>query len=168
MNRLRSHPNPVHNAFGLFFYLARIWENLTDRSLADSGITMRQLMLFIVIRSQFDEPPGIAELAARMGTSHQNTMAICRNLEKKGLLELTKDPKDRRTWRARQTSDAEALFAARADRDARTMQDLFSPLSGRELTEFNRLLTKLTDHAMDRHSDDRPTKTKQKKGDTNG
>lgn len=135
--------------FGLFFYLARKMENVCNSLLKDDDITLKQLLYIIILRSQYDSPPGVKEMGKSMSTSHQNSMIIARNLEKKGLLKLIRDTKDKRVWRVYMPKEANEIWKSRGGENSKKLENLFSCLSLEEQTAFNSILVKMTEHLID-------------------
>ena len=85
--------------FGSVQIVANIINTLLERELKEYDITFKQWFLTIVVENRFDEAPTIKEVSKAMGTSHQNVKQIALRLEKKGLIELTKDKNDARVTR---------------------------------------------------------------------
>lgn len=83
-----------------------------DQRLAAIGLTTQQAAVLSVVESA-DEPPSLGDVAALLGSSHQNARQIVAALERKGLLEVAVDTTDRRARRLRVTPAVSALFTVR-------------------------------------------------------
>ncbi len=64
------------------------------------------MVLSETIKSIFDSPPTMKELANEMGSSHQNIKQVALKLQRKGLLRLERDKKDARVTRLRLTEQS--------------------------------------------------------------
>lgn len=139
-------PDPMRTSFALLFYVSRKWEVISNRILNKAGITLKQLLLLIVIKHQFNSPPSINEVAKVMSTSHQNIKAIAENLQKKKLLNVKRDNNDKRIWRLAISPESAPFWENRALGDSKAMSDLYSCLSPAEISVFSTILKKLMKH----------------------
>jgi len=110
---------------------------LLDRFLSKDNLTAKQFQLAAVIEQQFNGHPSVSEVANVLDTSHQNIKAIANKLQKKGFIEIEKDPKDRRRQLLKLTdknnaSEGEAFII-----------NMFNGLNSEELLTFNNLIDKL-------------------------
>lgn len=129
--------------FGSLFLIAGELQTLMDRELADHEMTSRQWFLSCVIDNFFDSPPTLNEVAAVMGSSHQNVKQVALKLQKKGFLKMTRDPRDARAIRLELTKKSSAFWEARQEQAEKFMGKLFSNLSVREANALRKGLTKL-------------------------
>lgn len=133
--------------FGGVFLLSRRWEALGDRELEGTGVTTKQWMVLVVAGNLFEHPPSLKEVAAVLGTSHQNVRAITNRLVARGLLSLEKDPTDRRVKRLHLTPENQRFWEERGDRDGAFIGSLFQDLDDAELAELGRLMGKVMQRA---------------------
>jgi len=110
---------------------------LLDRFLSKDNLTAKQFQLAAVIEQQFNGHPSVSEVANVLDTSHQNIKTIANKLQKKGFIEIEKDPKDRRRQLLKLTdknnaSEGEAFII-----------NMFNGLNSEELLTFNNLIDKL-------------------------
>jgi len=110
---------------------------LLDRFLSKDNLTAKQFQLAAVIEQQFNGHLSVSEVANVLDTSHQNIKAIVNKLQKKGFIEIEKDPKDRRRQLLKLTdknnaSEGEAFII-----------NMFNGLNSEELLTFNNLIDKL-------------------------
>ncbi|MCC6244403.1 MAG: MarR family transcriptional regulator [Gemmatimonadaceae bacterium] len=87
-----------------------------DRLLADSGLTTQQAMLLHFLTAE-PAPPTLTQFAHQLAMSHQNLKQIATALERKGLVEIVVDERDRRVRRLRLTGAHEALWQQRDPSD---------------------------------------------------
>lgn len=79
-------------------------------------VTWKQWFALLGV-SIFKEAPGIQEVAALIGTSHQNLKQLLLRLQKAGLVRLMKDPADQRRTLIVKT-DAAAVFEQKYQADS--------------------------------------------------
>ncbi|MCU0295842.1 MAG: MarR family transcriptional regulator [Candidatus Nanopelagicales bacterium] len=102
-----------------------------DQRLADIDLTTQQVAVLTVVEAAA-EPPTLGEVAAVLGTSHQNVRQIASLLERKGLLTVVVDVSDRRVRRLDVTPAVAALFEGRDPADHRAVEEWMSVLSPEE------------------------------------
>lgn len=115
--------------FGSLFVVANRLETLLDRAFAAYGITSKQWLLLVTIESLFAEPPTVSQVAAAMGSSHQNVKQIANNLERSGFLKLEKDARDARTTRLILTENSFAFANETRQAGEQFMQEAFTGVS---------------------------------------
>jgi DNA-binding MarR family transcriptional regulator len=133
--------------FGAIFLLERRWEYIGDQELRDSDLTTKQWAMLATIGKGFDHSPSLQEVAAALNTSHQNAKAIALKLERRGLLRIEQDARDRRVRRLQLTEANHRFWRSRASRDQAFISELFEGLTQRELASLHRLTSKLTRRA---------------------
>ena len=129
------------NIFASLFIIANRLQALGDR--LDPAVTVKQWLLIAIIYKSSPNIRSAKELAGITGVSHQNVMQMARNLERKGFLEITMDPSDRRIKRIGLTRKCLAYFAARGDRELAFLNDLFADFSGEALAQFSTMIQQL-------------------------
>ncbi|MDR0846619.1 MAG: MarR family transcriptional regulator [Lactobacillales bacterium] len=83
--------------FADFFRVANRLTLLMDREVP--GLTAKQWYVLKVLKTEFDTPPTLGELAKEAQTSYQNVKQIVVKLEQKGFVKLEQDPNDKRAKR---------------------------------------------------------------------
>jgi len=129
--------------FGSLFMIAGKLQTLLDRELAGHQMTSRQWFLSCVIDNLFDSPPTLNEVAAAMGSSHQNVKQVALKLQEKGFLKMTRDSRDARAIRLELTKKSSSFWEARQEQAEKFMENLFEGLSAREVSAMGKGLAKL-------------------------
>ncbi len=118
-----------------------------DQRLAAIGLTTQQAAVLSVVESAA-EPPTLSTVASLLGSSHQNARQIVAALERKGMLEVTVDPVDRRARRLRLSPAVDSLFAGRDLADHQEVGQWLGALSEKEQAQavalLHRVLVDLT------------------------
>ena len=134
--------------FGSLFVVANRLETLLDRAFAPYGITSKQWLLLITVQSLFVEPPTISQVAAAMGTSHQNVKQVALNLEKHGFLRLEKDKQDARAIRLFVTDACRAFAQETQQAGEQFMQQAFRGVTGEDAHGAKNTLFALWQNAL--------------------
>lgn len=129
--------------FGSLFILANKMQVIGDKFLGD--VTSKQWFLLIAVNQFENTPPTLSQVAAFMGTSHQNAKQIALKLVKKGFLVIDKDLNDSRALRLRITPECEAYFKERDSIDTMFLVELFQNLNTEEVNNLSLGLYKLTE-----------------------
>jgi DNA-binding MarR family transcriptional regulator len=117
-----------------------VLSDLGDRELADVGVDGREYSVLAIL--QEDAPNSQLEIARLLNKAPAIVVTTIDDLERKGLVERTRDPADRRRSRVTMTAKGEEALAA-ADRFAdMTVADLLSGLDEAELRQLHDLLGK--------------------------
>jgi DNA-binding MarR family transcriptional regulator len=117
----------------MFFMIEQRWSYFIDRDLEPDGITVKQWLMSIIIASGFRSPPSIQEVADAMSTTHQNVRQIADSMERRGLMEIYRDPDNRRIIRLKITDKCGALFNSRNESDTKTVLSMFDNLTDDEM-----------------------------------
>jgi len=129
--------------FGSVQIVANLIDTLLERELKDYDLTSRQWFMTTVIHNSFDKPPTIKEVAAAMGSSHQNVKQVALKLAQKGLVLLEKDEKDARITRIRLTEQSGKLSHALETRAAAFTNELFKTIQPEEMAQARLVLEKM-------------------------
>ena len=140
--------------FGSLFVTANLLETLLDRAFADYGITSKQWLLLITIQSLFQEPPTVSQVAAAMGSSHQNVKQVALNLERRGFLRLEKSERDARTTRLIVTDACRAFAEGTQQAGEAFMKEAFSGVSEEDAHGARNTLFALWRNALHMKQDD--------------
>ncbi len=127
-----------YHIFGILFLLSNKLETLGNNFLGE--LTTKQWFFMLILMNFFKEPPTLSELAAEMGTSHQNTKQIAIKLEEKGFLVVKKDTKDKRVLRLIPTNKIEKYAKLREDKDYFFIEKFFNVLTKEEVKIFTKVL----------------------------
>jgi DNA-binding MarR family transcriptional regulator len=149
----RSRPAEVADATSgsgsglLILRLARASAWRLGRGLAESGL--RWADYAVLHHLELQGPVAQRELAAALRIQPSNIVALLDELQRRGLLNRSPDPADRRRHRVELTARGQAVLA-RATKAARAADtDLLAPLSATERREFHAYLVRLTAHTCD-------------------
>ena len=134
--------------FGSLFVTANLLETLLDRAFASYGITSKQWLLLITVQSLFAEPPTISQVAAAMGTSHQNVKQIALNLQKSGFLCLEKDANDARATRLVTTEAVRAFGEQTSQAGNAFMGEAFAGIDEADLRGAKNVLLTLWQNGL--------------------
>ncbi|KJS22307.1 MAG: hypothetical protein VR72_06405 [Clostridiaceae bacterium BRH_c20a] len=133
--------------FGSIFLLSNKLQVIMDRDLARYDLTAKQWFLTAIMEEFFNSPPTLSELAEAMGSTHQNVKQIALKLQKRDLLEMQKDEKDRRATRLKLTEKSYAFWDKRQEQSKSFLNEFFEDLSEEELNimcyGLNKLYEKL-------------------------
>ena len=136
--------NQQRHIFAELFFLSNKLQTTLDRIFASEGITAKQLFLTIVLQQFGGKAPTMTELAAAMGTSHQNVKQIALKLEKKGFIVMTRDENDKRSLRLRLTEKSTVFWANRVEEGNAFLAELFHSHTEREIDSLYKGLRKLS------------------------
>ena len=140
---MKKETRKLAEVFGYLFGLTQRIEYISDSFLKKDNLTTKQLLTLIAIGNVFDSDPSVSEVAEVFSTSHQNVTQIALNLQKRGFVEIMKDPRDRRRRLLRLTEENEKFWESRERQNYENMKLLFSSLTREEVKEFRRLLLKV-------------------------
>lgn len=127
--------------FRLIQALSRQQRAAMDRALEDAGVTTQQAALLTVVGPSGG--PSLTEAAEALGMTYQNVKQLAAALERKGLLQVERDPQDRRVRRLVQTPANAEFWARRDPDDYAAVGRMFEALEPEELAALEGLLTKV-------------------------
>lgn len=127
--------------FGLFFAFHNRLQAVGDSFYEE--ITCKQFFLLACMYLYADEAPTAMELAGTMGCSRQSVKEILNSLEKKGLVSLGVDEKDRRKQRIYVTEKAKSMAAGYREKEAEFMRRLYGDVSEEEIECVYGVLTQM-------------------------
>jgi DNA-binding MarR family transcriptional regulator len=120
--------------------LAQRLRHLMDRRLAPDALTTAQAMLLSAAERVQPAPPSFSAVAEALAVSHQNVAQLAGTLSRRGFVELSRDPDDRRVRRIQVTPAARAHFAGRDPEDFAFLGQVFSCLTPQEVQTLSDLL----------------------------
>ena len=126
--------------FSTIFIAGNRLQTSFDR--ADGQVTMKQLMLLTMLL-QSGEDMTFTQLGELLGCSRQNIKKLAASLEKKGLVTISRNPRDGRACVISPTEKLAAYFRQAAQIHTEKLRDLFSVYSDGEMEQLFRLLMKL-------------------------
>lgn len=126
--------------FSTIFIAGNRLQTSFDR--VDGQVTMKQFMLLTMLR-QSGEDMTFTQLGELLGCSRQNIKKLAASLEKKGLVTISRNPRDGRACVISPTEKLAAYFRQAAQLHTEKLRDLFSVYSDGEMEQLFRLLMKL-------------------------
>lgn len=133
-----------HALFGLFFAFHNRLQAAGDAFYEE--ITCKQFFLLACMNLYAMEAPTANELAKTMGCSRQNVKEILNSLEKKRLIRLEMDAKDKRKKRVYLTEQAQIMSAKYQQRETDFLQHLYEGVSDEEVDYAYSIISKLEDN----------------------
>ena len=127
--------------FRLVVVLAQRFRTLMDARLQEEGLTTQQAALITIVDDL--DSPTLSQVAARLGSTHQNARQIASALQRKDLLTITPDPDDGRALRLRTTDRSRRLWARRSRDDQRFITEWFGDLDPDEARTLYALLQRV-------------------------
>ena len=115
--------DPRYAVFGTLFLLSNQLEAVGNHFLGE--LTTKQWFLLAVLTTFFEQPPTLGELAAQIGSSHQNVKQLALRLQQKGFVSLHKDEKDARALRVKATQKLQAYDQKTKETNALFINRLF-------------------------------------------
>lgn len=114
-----------------------------DQHLAADGLTTQQATLITIVDAL--GMPSLSQVAAAMGTTHQNARQIAAALQRKDFLVVEPDAADRRALRLRTTDRSARFWAGRSADDHEYVRAWFAGLSEEEAAALLDLLVRVRD-----------------------
>ncbi len=130
--------------FGLFFAFHNRLQAVGDSFYEE--ITCKQFFLMACMNLYPDEAPTANELAKTMGCSRQNVKEILNSLEKKNLVRLEVDAKDKRKRRVYLTEYAMQVAAKYREKETQFMEGLYRGVSDEEVGCVYNIISKIEDN----------------------
>jgi DNA-binding MarR family transcriptional regulator len=131
----------------MVFMVEQRWRYFIDKDLERDGITVKQWLMSIVITAGFHSPPSIQEVADALSTTHQNVRQIADSMERRGLMEIYRDPDNRRIIRLKITDKCRSLFDSRSENDMKTVLSMFDNLTDDEMKALFGIIAKMESRA---------------------
>lgn len=129
--------------FALLLIISNKMSTLLERELKEFDVTTMQWFLSETIKSLFDNPPTMKELAVAMGSSYQNVKQVALKLQYKGLLKLEKDKKDARVTRLRLTEQSYAFWKKTDPKGTAFRENMFKEMNKSNIMATRALLEKM-------------------------
>lgn len=129
--------------FALLLITSNKMNTLLEREFKEFDVTTKQWFLSETIRSLFDTPPTLKELASEMGSSYQNIKQVALNLQQKGLLKLEKDKKDARVTRLRLTEQSYDFWEKTDPKGSVFRENMFKEMDKKDIAMTRALLEKI-------------------------
>lgn len=136
--------NAKYALFGLFFDFHNRLQAVGDSFYEE--ITCKQFFLMACMNLYPDEAPTANELAKTMGCSRQNVKEILNSLEKKNLVRLEVDAKDKRKRRVYLTEYAMQVAAKYREKETQFMECLYRGISDEEVGCVYNIISKIEDN----------------------
>lgn len=129
--------------FAYIFLLAQRLEYISNKLLEQDALTTKQFLLLAITEKAFDHEPSLKEVADALGTTHQNVRQMTNQLEKKGFIEVFKDPNDKRVNRLRTTPANKDYWNSRAEKQSREIVEMFKDFSDEEIVSMHDMVLRL-------------------------
>lgn len=130
--------------FGLFFAFHNRLQAVGDSFYEE--ITCKQFFLMACMKLYPQEAPTANELAKTMGCTRQNVKEILNSLEKKELIRLKTDDKDRRKQRVYLTEKAGLMADKYREKENVFLECLYEGISDEEIATAYSIITKIEDN----------------------
>ena len=130
--------------FGLFFAFHNRLQAVGDSFYEE--ITCKQFFLMACMNLYQDEAPTANELAKTMGCTRQNVKEILNSLEKKQLIRLETDERDKRKQRVYLTENAQLMADKYRKKETDFMNYLYEGISEEEVDSAYSIITKIEDN----------------------
>lgn len=126
--------------FALLLIISNKMSTLLER---EFDVTTKQWFLSETIKSLFDSPPTMKQLAIEMGSSHQNIKQVALKLQHKGLLKLERDKKDGRVTRLRLTEQSYDFWEKTDPKGTVFRENMFKEMDKKSISTTRVLLGKM-------------------------
>ncbi len=137
--------------FRMVIHTNRMLERVMDMAFRQDGLTYKQWLVLAGMGTIPGGPPSLGEVSSVIGTSHQNVRQIADQLERKGFIEMVRDPKDRRVLRLSTTEKNARFWESRnADHAARVL-GLFTGLGDDEIAQLHDLMSRFELNVLDEY-----------------
>ncbi len=133
--------------FGTFFAFHNRLQATGDAFYEE--ITCKQFFLIICLQLFGENAPTLKELAAVMGSSHQNVKQIADKLERSGFVKTEKDAEDRRKIRVYSTPKLQELNEKYEKRSQEFMEHFYAGIAQEELQTVYKVMTKLEENLVE-------------------
>lgn len=130
--------------FGLFFAFHNRLQTVGDSFYEE--ITCKQFFLMACMNLYRDEAPTANELAKTMGCTRQNVKEILNSLEKKQLIRLETDERDKRKQRVYLTGNAQLMAEKYRQKETDFMNYLYEGISDEEVDSAYSIISKIEDN----------------------
>ncbi len=144
--RLRG-AEPAYQVFGLLFLVGTRLEAIGDSDQCLGELTTKQWFMLLSLRTFFESPPTLSQLAEAMGTSRQNAKAIAEKLAKKGFIALRRDARDARALRVEVLGKADDYELQNGRKNDAFLRELMGVLTESEIETMRGGLLRLGDQA---------------------
>jgi DNA-binding MarR family transcriptional regulator len=135
------------------FLIEQRWRYFIDKDMGVDGMTTNQWLMAIVVAYAFKSPPSIHEVADVLSTTHQNVKQIAAGMERRGLMAMERDEKNKRIIRLKVTDRCFAIFKRREENDIKTMLGMFENLSDEEMKALFTIIAKMEYRAKQLYED---------------
>jgi DNA-binding MarR family transcriptional regulator len=131
------------DTFAMVFLLSQRFEYIANKSLSKDGLTTKQFLTIATIEKGFYSPPSVSQVGDILSTSHQNVKQIAEQLQRKGFIQIEKDPNDRRRLLLKVTKKNREYWDIKAEEHIAVIRGLFESLTQKEIDMFYALISKL-------------------------
>lgn len=147
--RVTDNPNPVAGTIGGQLYVAhRYARAAANRALQEHDVELRHLGVLGIVAE--DGPLSQRALVDRLQLDKSSMVHIVDELERQGLAERRRDPRDRRICAVHITPAGRDRLAAASATSSEAMTELLAPFSAAERQQLYDLLGRFINHAATR------------------
>lgn len=137
--------NQQRAIFASLFILGNRLQTSFDK--VDPQVTMKQFMVLIMIKQVPEKSLDLTSCGDLLGCSRQNAKKLALVLEKKNLITICRNAKDRRKTDLTLTQHGEAYFQSVAKLHKKALDTIFEVYTDDELEQFFIIFMKLYDGA---------------------
>jgi DNA-binding MarR family transcriptional regulator len=130
--------------FAAIFLLANRMQIIGDK--IDSSVSTKQWFVLAAVTRFIDTPPNIGDVAKLLGTSRQNIKKIANILERKGYMQLRKDPSDLRNIQLFLTDSCYDYFKSREQQENEYIKGIFFGIDDEMLKSLANGMSKLIEN----------------------
>lgn len=127
----------------VLFLIQQRWSYIINKEFSEDQITTKQWLLLVILGNAFNRPPSMQEMAEAMSTTHQNVKQLATRLEDRGLLNIERDPNNKRILRLKVTENFDKFWKERSESDMRSIKELFNGLTDEEVKNLFEIMSKL-------------------------
>jgi DNA-binding MarR family transcriptional regulator len=130
--------------YGAIFSLANRMQVIGDK--IDQTVSTKQWFVLAAVSKFKETPPNIGDIAQFFGTSRQNIKKIANILQRKGYMQLRKDPTDLRNIQLFLTDSCYDYFKSRERQENEYIKGIFLGLNDEMLDSLCNGLSKLMEN----------------------
>jgi DNA-binding MarR family transcriptional regulator len=141
-------PDPVANVYILFQQTSEAVSRFTETYFLKAGITRTQFSVLVLL-DQCEAPPTLTELGRWMFRSKNSMTTVIDHMERDGLVQRVRDPRDKRSVRVVATEAGRALFDRGKKPSEEIVYKTLSCFEKDELDRFAEFLRMMRENVLD-------------------
>jgi DNA-binding MarR family transcriptional regulator len=127
----------------VLFLVQQRWGYIINKEFAEDQITTKQWLLLVILGNAFNHAPSMQEMAEAMSTTHQNVKQLATRLEARGLLNIEREPENRRILRLKVTDEFYQFWEKRTHKDMASVNALFDGLDDDDVRQLFAIMAKM-------------------------